>query len=142
MILFECRHCHLVDVTPTHNCPVEAEIIHSSKVIRICEVCGEQLPAGKAFHTQWCAQAHREELDEQRQQVIARCRIGADDISGYIDGALDLADWQKQILHQLVEEHRSGRKVRISSNSRRAGKQTLKRHWERIEKLLNRKEPD
>jgi hypothetical protein len=139
--LYQCPRCNTADIKPEHACPAtDGQIVQASIVIRFCDVCGGRLEAGKSFHTTWCASAHRAELADRRQQVIDRCSVGDDDIVSYIEGAMDLAPWQKDILRQLLDNYRHGTPVKVSANSRRNGHQTLKRHWERIEKLLKAEE--
>lgn len=138
--LYQCHKCGTADVKPEHTCPAtRGKTVYSSTVIRFCDVCGDRLPAGKAFH-EWCARSHRAELAEQREQIEEQCRISGDDVLSYIEGAMDLAPWQKDILRQLVEAHREGRQVQLHAHSRRNGQKTLKRHWARIAKLLEDEE--
>lgn len=137
--LYQCPRCNTADVKPEHVC-LNGETAQASIVIRFCDVCGGRLEAGKSFHTNWCAAAHRAEHVDKRQQVIDRCNISDDDIVSYIEGAMDLVPWQKQILHQLLDAYRNGKTVQIANNSKRHGQMTLKRHWQRIEKLLKAEE--
>lgn len=136
LYLHECRKCGFVDTEPWHNCRVTGTKQFSSRVHRYCDICGDRLPAGMVFHD-WCGRAHRADLAAGREAVVGDCQVRDDDIAGYVDGAMELAPWQRQILHQLIEKYRNGEPVVLSANARRNGQQTLKRHWARIEKRLD-----